>query len=362
MSPLLESLKRSLAPATAGASLLIAACASPGAAQTEAAIDAEAGDARAEIAAVLQGMVDEHDLPGAAIIVRRNGETLYTDSFGGYDVDTRVAIASATKWVTAATVMTTVEQDGLDLDAPVSAYIADAPELIGSATIRQLLSHSSGMPGSHALQESTDQPMADAVASLLQIEPVAAPGEAVIYGGVSMQIAGFIAQERAETPWQELFHERIAGPLGWGDVVWDHPLVEPSVERPANPNLGAGLYLSATDYIAFLDMLTAGGVYDGARILSEASVNEILSDNTAGLNKDELPGGARPDWGYGLGCWCEVMDEDGACLLTNSAGAFATFPWYDRESDVYGVVVTSIRLPEVLEELFEVRRLALTLE
>ncbi len=359
MSISLEHLRRGLTPLAAGAALLAAAaCAAPGTAQSDAANVESSAEVGAEIAAVLQNMVDEHELPGAAVIIRRDGQTLYENAFGGYDVDTRVPIASATKWVTAAIVMTAVERDGLDLDATVADYISGVPEAAGSATIRQLLSHTSGMAGSHVLEETTDQPMADAVASLLAMEPAAAPGEALIYGGASLQVAGYIAQERAHTPWQQLFHERIAGPLGWGDVVWDHPLSEPSVERPANPNLGAGLHLSATDYIAFMDMLAAGGVYDGARILSESSVDEILHDATAGASTANLPASADPSWGYGLGCWCEVMDDDGACLLTNSAGAFATFPWYDRESGVYGVIVTMIRLPHVFDDINEVRRLA----
>ena len=302
-------------------------------------------------------MTKAFKLKGLAVIIRRKGETLLEYTTGNYSLDTNVPIASATKWVTAALVMTVVEKEGFDLDAPLATLLENVPEDKAGLTTRQLLSHTSGLPGNHALSSSLSQPMGEAVDKLLSSKLVAPPGEKVIYGGVSMQIGGYAASKRAGKGWQQLFEERIKTPLGWQDVVWSHP-IRGSSGKAANPNLGAGLRLSAHDYISFLEMIASGGIYNGTRILTEESVSTILTDNTKNASKDKLPAAADPSWGYGLGCWCEDVSEQGACLVANSAGAFGTYPWFDAKTGTYGVVVVQSRLPLIISDLRVIQELA----
>jgi CubicO group peptidase (beta-lactamase class C family) len=311
-----------------------------------------------EITSLVESIIEKHKLPGAAVFIRKDGQTLYQKSFGAYELDTVVPLASATKWVTAATVATVIDEEGLSLDETLSAYIPGLEPDKAAITLRQLLSHTSGFPGDHALAEPTDQPLEDAARKLAAMRLAAAPGEELIYGGVSLQIAGYVAQSRAGKDWQLLFRERIATPLGWTEAVWDHPLRPPTVDNPGNPNLGAGLRISASDYIAFLEMLDGKGVYRGKRILSASVVQAILRDQAGDALKSRLPPTVSPDWSYGLGCWCEIMNDAGECLLANSGGAFGTLPWIDQRTGVYGVIVLETRMPLVFDDLMTFRELA----
>ena len=49
-------------------------------------------------------------------------------------------------------------------------------------------------------------------------------------------------------------------------------------------------------------------------------------------------------------------------MQVNSAGAFGTFPWVDRETGTYGVLVTLGSIAEVLPYALNLRRLAIELE
>ena len=83
------------------------------------------------------------------------------------------------------------------------------------------------------------------------------------------------------------------------------------------------------------------------------------SDLTSSLV--QIVPGPRPEWFYGLGLWCEAPLA-GRCMQVNSAGAFGTFPWVDRETGTYGVLVTLGSIAEVLPFALNLRRLAIELE
>jgi len=93
-------------------------------------------------------------IPGLSVVILEDGEILWTEGFGHADVgrhvpatpDTLYHIASVTKTFTAILVLQLIEQDKLDLDAPVSRYV---PEITDDRVrIKHLLSHTSeGTPG-----------------------------------------------------------------------------------------------------------------------------------------------------------------------------------------------------------------------
>lgn len=69
--------------------------------------------------------------------------------FGGIQPDTQYPIASASKFLTAATVMAVVDDGRLQLDAPISTWLPKLPPAAGKLTLRQLLSQASGLAGSN---------------------------------------------------------------------------------------------------------------------------------------------------------------------------------------------------------------------
>jgi CubicO group peptidase (beta-lactamase class C family) len=89
-------------------------------------------------AAVAQGA------PGITAIVMRDDTLLFRMDVGPIDKNVQWPVASALKWITAALVMTVVDDGRLSLDAPISRYLPDLDDRIGKTTLRELLAQTSG--------------------------------------------------------------------------------------------------------------------------------------------------------------------------------------------------------------------------
>jgi CubicO group peptidase (beta-lactamase class C family) len=102
----------------------------------------------------LQMQMQRLQIPGLAVAVVKDGRLILERHYGTASVefgapvtsDTVFAINSVTKAFTGVAAMRLVEEGRLDLSAPVSRYLTDLPETWRSVTIRQLLSHMSGLP------------------------------------------------------------------------------------------------------------------------------------------------------------------------------------------------------------------------
>src|SRR5919198_4343998 len=75
------------------------------------------------VTALAQNLVDTVPLDGASLILIKDGQVIYEHYFGSYDASTAVAIASASKWLSGATLMTLVDEGKLSFDDPVSKYL-----------------------------------------------------------------------------------------------------------------------------------------------------------------------------------------------------------------------------------------------
>jgi hypothetical protein len=86
-------------------------------------------------------------------LIYRDGKIVYNRSFGDFNPNTQVPIASCSKWLTAALVMTFVDEGKLSLDDYVSKYLPIFNDYgKGYITIRQCLSHLTGIQGDKPLQ------------------------------------------------------------------------------------------------------------------------------------------------------------------------------------------------------------------
>jgi CubicO group peptidase (beta-lactamase class C family) len=312
---------------------------------------------RESLQMALDEMVDVLELPGAVMLVGRNGVERTRVMSGDFDANTVVSVASASKWVSSAVLMRLVEQGVLSLEAPLNSYI---PELTGhwaDTTLRQLLSHSSGASWGHAIENPPSMSYGEHVEQLIQIPVKNEPGVVFAYGGISMQIAGYAAERASGKRWSQLFDELVATPSEMEQSVYGHPFWHSPGTEIHSPNLAGGLYASGQDYFNFLTTLFPNET--GRGLLAKGTIDQMESDLTSSLV--QIVPGPRPDWFYGLGLWCEAPLA-GRCMQVNSAGAFGTFPWVDRETGTYGVLVTLGSIAEVLPFALNLRRLAIELE
>jgi CubicO group peptidase (beta-lactamase class C family) len=314
--------------------------------------------------AAVEAMVAKDGAPGAAAFVYRDGRLLYQARAGAIDPDSPLPVASASKWVAAALIMTLVDEGKLALDEPVGKSL---PEIRGEAariTLRQLLSFTSGQGGLRGLADLR-QPSGIALsesARRIAARPLEQkPGTLFEYGSGAYQIAGAMAERASGKSWHDLFEERLARPLGMTASRWSSPLHPEALPATLlNPNLQGGLVTTAADYGRFLGMIAGRGTMDGRRFLSAAAVEELERLQTSGLPlrlpRREQAGKVA---GYALGNWCERAAPSGRCTLVSSPGALGTYPFVDFCSGVYGIVVMRHTYPKVASSIASARSSAI---
>ncbi|HEY9632047.1 MAG TPA: serine hydrolase domain-containing protein [Coleofasciculaceae cyanobacterium] len=298
-----------------------------------------ATDAASDIPAVtnlVQNGVKRNGLRGAVVLIAKNNRVIYEKAFGDYTVSTVVPTASATKWISASVIMTLVDDGKIALDDPISKYLPNFTGKMGSITLRQLLSHTSGLPGNNRCLANPSITLADCVDRIAQVGLLSDPGTEFRYGGVSYQVAGRVAEVVSGKSWDALFEEKIRTPLN---------MVNTSYGETNNPRIAGGASSTVEDYANLLQIHLNGGVFNGKRVLSAASVEEMQRDQTGGVPIAFTP---QPDnRRYGLGEWLDIVGRNGRSVQLSSQGAFGFSPWIDRERNLLGVFLVRDRLRNV---------------
>ena len=250
----------------------------------------------------LGGLMAERRVPGAVVLVVKDGAVVYLRGFGvadlatGRPIDpatTLFRVASVSKLFTATAVMQLVEQGRLDLDADVNRYLKDfqVPDAFGEPiTMRNLLTHTAGfddgfLDGSERLGDPP-MPLGAYLARFLPPR-VQRPGAILSYSNHGIALAGLVVEEIAGQPFRDYQREHVLGPLGMNrsgfslpsppppelavgyDWMGDH--FEPAALDRMRWAPAGDLYTSAGDMSRFLLAHLADGRISGssARILRE---------------------------------------------------------------------------------------------
>ena len=307
--------------------------------------------ASADLDARFDRLVTDGQLKGAVLLVFQDGKQTYRRAVGGYDDDTIVAAASASKWYHAAVIMALVDAGKLDLDAPLVRYFPRAKGDIARATLRQMLSHSAGIEPQLVIRGARYIPTTAEIDALISKPLASPPGTDFRYGGTDLQVVGAIAERVTGEKWEALFQRLIAKPLGMSRSSFDVPAAPRANSVGDDPQLGAGARTSAHDYAAFLATLSRGGTApDGNRVLSVKAVGEILHNQIGALPMAVNPTPRFTNWRYGLGAWCWRIEADGTCSLTASPGLWGSIPFLHTRSNTYGVLIVQANLRQTLRE------------
>lgn len=282
--------------------------------------------------------VKNNEIPGAVVLIARNGKLVMFDAFGFRDKEAKAPmktdaifrIASMTKPIVSVAAMMLAEEGKLTLVDPVSKYIPAFAEtkvavpkmnLDGTTemalepqlrpmTVHDLLRHTSGLTygftGSNPVKQSyndmkvmdanqTNEQMADKLAKLALLYQ---PGTTWEYS-VSTDVLGRVVEVASGMPLDKFIEERITKPLKMGDTAFDvgpekkdrgaKPQKEgPKNEVPPVPDVtlkttwksgGGGMVGTAADYARFLQMFANGGQLDGVRLLSRKSIDLMTADH-----------------------------------------------------------------------------------
>ncbi|MBC8054221.1 MAG: class A beta-lactamase-related serine hydrolase [Sphingobacteriaceae bacterium] len=293
----------------------------------------------------VQSWVDSGHYIGASILIAKSDKIIFKKHYGNFDESSVAYIASAGKLLAAATIASVVEKGKLSWDDKVSSWLPEFTDRKGEATLRQLLSHTSGYPDYQPQGKPTDnyQTLKEAVAHIAVLFADTLPGTRFNYGGLSMQVAGRMAELAEGKDWETIFHENIARRLEMKNTHFT-----PVDETPGHsPMLGGGARTDLQGYANFLSMILNSGVYKGKRVLSLKSLKEMQSDQvgTAEISRNEYVENARGTLRkgiYGLGEWREEVNEKGEAILISSPGWAGVYPWIDKKNKVYGFFLARV--------------------
>jgi CubicO group peptidase (beta-lactamase class C family) len=272
-------------------------------------------------------------VPGGFVLVMKGDQVVCDHAFCSGGSSRNVPIASASKWLTAIAVLTLVDEGKLSLDEPISAKLPEFHGAAGQITLRQLLSHTSGIPSTQMCLGDPRNTLKECTLDISFSPLTNAPGAEFRYGGASFQVAGRLAEIAAGERWNELFKHRVSGPLGIPTTGW----------FGTNPLLAAGGWSTGREYARVLRMLAGGGTWNGRRILSDSALARMAHDNVGAAPLASTPRGDAH--GYGLGVWRDAIDAGGAATQISSPGASGLYPWVDLKRDVVGIVWIPSRGP-----------------
>jgi CubicO group peptidase (beta-lactamase class C family) len=311
------------------------------------------------IHAFLQPLVDDRTFAGAVTLVATKDRIVYLHPVGYRDLETKAPmqadslfwIASTTKPMTVTAFMTLVDEGKVSLDDPVEKYL---PEFHGQMVaakgkdptapaaapvpadhpirIREILSHTSGLPfRSKAQVGALDAlPLKDAVHSFAAEPLNYQPGTDYAYSNEGINTAARIIEVVTGVPHEQFLQQRLFDPLGMNETTfWPtaaqvkriaisykndeatgtltpihiDQLTYPLDDRAHRfPMPAGGLFSTAADVAKFAQMILNGGMANGHRIVSEASIREMTSRQNKGLGGTSYGlGWSVSDTGFGHG-------------------------------------------------------------
>jgi CubicO group peptidase (beta-lactamase class C family) len=187
--------------------------------------------------AVISDFMRRRNLAGASVAVSFNGQLVYAQTYGTVDVATgepvaytsRFNLASLSKVITAATVMHLADEGRIDLEAKVVdvldgrfAFPSGYDRRFDTVTVRQLLSHTSGLNAKPPLGPQGAASCDDLIGHSMSKSLIHEPGN-YRYANANYCLLGKVLESLDEGSWFDVVQRETLLPLGITDVALGHP-------------------------------------------------------------------------------------------------------------------------------------------
>lgn len=243
--------------------------------------------------AVREQMAKRH-IAGASVAVLRNGESVFKKGYGLANVErsipaapnTKYQIGSTTKPLTAMAMMMLVEEGKISLDEKAAKYLSKLPVQYGDITVRQLLTHTSGV-NRDLRTGNTDDFTAEEFWKRLAAAPASfKPGERWEYSNTGYIILTMLIESVTGKTYGEFLQKRIFKPLGMKDTAYLEPFGKNKnravgydwLENAFRPSpyfsggFGAGGLVSTVSDLAKWD-----AALDSVKLLKQSSLEQMLT-------------------------------------------------------------------------------------
>jgi CubicO group peptidase (beta-lactamase class C family) len=342
------------------------------------------------IAPRMQQFVDEGTVAGAITVVGNSQGIAHHEAVGLLNLESKspmpkdgvFRIASMTKPITAIGIMILQDEGKLSVEDPVEKHL---PEFKGQMlvavkedgtltlvkpqrpiTIRDLLTHTSGMPGGFPagysdLYFTRNLTLGEATLMQSQRPLTFEPGSKWSYCNAGIDTLGRIIEVTSGQKYEDFLAKRIFEPLGMHDtaaypdekqlarlaglygqkdgklVFADYQLIGPTANAK-HPIPAGGLFSTGGDLAKLYQAMLSGGKLGDATILSPEALKQMTQVHTG-----DLQCGFTPGMGFGFG-WAVIKEPQGVHAMLSRGtfghgGAFGTQAWIDPQQDLFVILL-----------------------
>ena len=271
--------------------------------------------ADSQLSSIFAPVVDGKS-PGLAVLVRKDGRTVFERGYGvrdlrtlrPIDAATNFRLASFTKQFTAMAIMLLVRDGKLRYDQPLADILPGFPAYTRGITLRHLLTHTGGLPDYEDAMDSRlwtpeHQIQDEDVLALLERQPAPkfVPGTNWAYSNSGYVVLGMIAAKASGQSFAQFLEERIFHPLHMTNTLAYRKGRNNVPDRAYGHSRKGGDFVE-TDQSSTSATLGDGGVYSNLTDLAKwdaALQNHMLlseREMSAALMPAKLNGGGQPAW------------------------------------------------------------------
>ena len=323
----------------------------------------------ADLDAVINQAIREDKIPGAVLVAGHDGSVVYRKAYGSralapareaMTVDTIFDIASLTKIVaTTSAAMKLFEQGKLRIGDPVTEYLPEFQGGHSSITVRDLMTHFSGLRPDLDLEPAWSG-YETGIRKALTDKPAGPPGAKFVYSDINFVLLGEIVHRLSGVPENEYVKRTVFDPLGMKETGYlpaaslrpriaptemqkDGSILRGVVHDPTARFMGgvagdAGVFSTADDLAKFCQMILDGGkAADGTQVFSSATIRKFTESATpadqpvlrglgwdiqspySGVRGELFPVGSFGHTGFtGTSIWIDPATRTYVILLANS--------------------------------------------
>jgi CubicO group peptidase (beta-lactamase class C family) len=316
---------------------------------------------------VIRSEVARQKIPGVAVAIIRNGQTILAKGYGEANVEHRVPVTPDTifqsgsvgKQFTAAAVMLMVEQGKLTLDDALTKFFPDAPAHWGGIRVRHLLTHTSGIPDytGGSIDYRKDHSEDDLLRMAYELKPEFAPGSRWNYSNTAYVLLGIIVRKASGQFYGDVLREQIFKPLRMktARVISESDIVP---NRAAGYRLDGG-ELKNQDWVApSLNTTADGSLYLSLRdlITWDAAVRErrVLEPESWALVLSPVRLNSGKTYPYGFGWSVDTINGRRVEAHGGSWQGFQTFIGRFPDDELSVIVLANLAQAEPVKIAEEV--------
>jgi CubicO group peptidase (beta-lactamase class C family) len=253
------------------------------------------------------------NIPGLALGIVYKDQLIYAKGYGYRDLENKLPvdartifpIASNTKLFTTTAACMLVDEGKLSLDKPVRSYLPSLnfsnDELNARVTLRDMLSHRTGLPRYDAIWLASPYTRKDVVAKVALMKPQLGFREGYIYNNVMFATAGAVMESVTGMSWEDIIRKKLFEPLGMTSSCFTNEEMMKSgdfayafFEPDTTHRLQTRIYVAQSaalgpagtiksnieDMSHWMIAQLNGGKYKGQQVIPEVAIQQTLIPNT----------------------------------------------------------------------------------